>query len=165
MAVTVASLMTPEPVVVDAETDVLRCARLMRNREIGSVGVALDGRLSGVLTDRDIVTRAVARDRDPRSIPVSEIATPDVITVPGDASVEEAEERMSKHAVRRLFVVDDEGRAVGIIGADEARPRLAPRGGVGQPLIGGGVVAGDRHVRRGKPGEVAGQHRRRARVL
>ena len=72
MAVTVASLMTPEPVVVEAATDVLVCARLMENREIGTVGVVVDGRLSGVLTDRDIVTRAVARNRDPRPIPVSD---------------------------------------------------------------------------------------------
>jgi predicted transcriptional regulator len=85
MAVTVASLMTPEPVVVEAGTDVLVCARLMESREIGTVGVVMDGRLSGVLTDRDIVTRAVARNRDPRPIPVSELATSDVITVPGDA--------------------------------------------------------------------------------
>jgi CBS domain-containing protein len=134
MAVTVASLMTPEPVVVDAESDLLRCARLMRDREIGSVGVVLDGRLSGVLTDRDIVTRAVAGDRDPRSIPVSEIATPDVITVSGDATVEEAEERMTKHAVRRLFVVDDEGRAVGIISADDLTAFRYPNSVVAEQL-------------------------------
>ena len=134
MAVTVASLMTPEPVVVDAETDLLRCARLMRDREIGSVGVVLDGRLSGVLTDRDIVTRAVAGDRDPRSIPVSEIATPDVITVSGDATVEEAEERMTKHAVRRLFVVDEEGRAVGIISADDLTAFRYPNSVVAEQL-------------------------------
>jgi CBS domain-containing protein len=134
MAVTVASLMTPEPVVVDAETDLLRCARLMRDREIGSVGVVLDGRLSGVLTDRDIVTRAVAGDRDPRSIPVSDIATPDVITVSGDATVEEAEERMTKHAVRRLFVVDEEGRAVGIISADDLTAFRYPNSVVAEQL-------------------------------
>jgi CBS domain-containing protein len=134
MAVTVASLMTPEPVVVDAETDLLRCARLMRDREIGSVGVVLDGRLSGVLTDRDIVTRAVARDRDPRSIPVSDIATPEVITVSGDATVEEAEERMTKHAVRRLFVVDGEGRAVGIISADDLTAFRYPNSVVAEQL-------------------------------
>ena len=134
MAVTVASLMTPEPVVVDAATDVLVCARLMRNREIGSVGVVTDGRLSGVLTDRDIVTRALARDRDPRPIPVSELATPEVITVPGDATVEEAEERMTKHAVRRLFVVDDEGRAVGIISADDLTAYRYPNSVVAEQL-------------------------------
>jgi len=106
----------------------------MRDREIGSVGVVLDGRLSGVLTDRDIVTRAVARDRDPRSIPVSEIATPDVITVSGNATVEEAEERMTKHAVRRLFVVDEEGRAVGIISADDLTAFRYPNSVVAEQL-------------------------------
>ena len=134
MAVTVASLMTPEPVVVDAATEILVCARLMRNREIGSVGVVTDGRLSGVLTDRDIVTRALARDRDPRPIPVSELATPEVITVPGDATVEDAEERMTKHAVRRLFVVDDEGRAVGFISADDLTAYRYPNSVVAEQL-------------------------------
>lgn len=134
MAVTVASLMTPEPVVIEAATDVLVCARLMENREIGSVGVVVDGRLTGVLTDRDIVTRAVARDRDPRPIPVSELATPNVITVPSDASVEEAVERMTKHAVRRLFVVDDDGHAIGIITADDLTAYRYPRSVVAKQL-------------------------------
>jgi CBS domain-containing protein len=134
MAMTVASLMTPEPVVVDAATDVLVCARLMANREIGSVGVVMDGRLSGMLTDRDIVTRAVARNRDPRSMPVSELATPGVITVAGDATVEEAEERMTKHAVRRLFVVDDEGQAIGIISADDLTAYRYPNSVVAEQL-------------------------------
>ena len=134
MAVTVASLMTPEPVVVDAATEVLVCARLMESREIGTVGVTMDGRLSGVLTDRDIVTRAVARGRDPRSIPVSEIATPDVITVPGDATVEQAEEEMTKHAVRRLFVVDDDGHPVGIISADDLTAFRYPNSVVAEQL-------------------------------
>ena len=134
MAVTVASLMTPEPVVVEAATDVLVCAQLMESREIGTVGVVMDGRLSGVLTDRDIVTRAVARHRDPRPIPVSEIATSDVITVPGDATVEEAEQRMTKHAVRRLFVVDDEGHPVGIISVDDLTAYRYPKSVVAEQL-------------------------------
>jgi CBS domain-containing protein len=134
MAVTVASLMTPEPVVVEAATDVLVCARLMESREIGTVGVVVDGRLSGVLTDRDIVTRAVARNRDPRPIPVAEVATSDVITVPGDATVEEAEQRMRKHAVRRLFVVDDNGHPVGIISVDDLTAFRYPNSVVAEQL-------------------------------
>ena len=134
MAVTVASLMTPEPVVVEAATDILVCARLMESREIGTVGVVVDGRLSGVLTDRDIVTRAVARNRDPRPIPVAEVATSDVITVPGDATVEEAEQRMRKHAVRRLFVVDDNGHPVGIISVDDLTAFRYPNSVVAEQL-------------------------------
>ena len=134
MAVTVASLMTPEPVVVEAATDILVCARLMESREIGTVGVVVDGRLSRVLTDRDIVTRAVARNRDPRPIPVAEVATSDVITVPGDATVEEAEQRMRKHAVRRLFVVDDNGHPVGIISVDDLTAFRYPNSVVAEQL-------------------------------
>ena len=65
MTVTVKQLMTPYPVVVDAATPVAQCARLMDDRDIGALGVMEEGRLVGVLTDRDIVIRAVARDREP----------------------------------------------------------------------------------------------------
>jgi len=106
----------------------------MESREIGTVGVVMDGRLSGVLTDRDIVTRAVARNRDPRPIPVSELATSNVITVPGDATVEEAEQRMTKHAVRRLFVVDEEGHPIGIISADDLTAFRYPNSVVAEQL-------------------------------
>lgn len=134
MAVTVAQLMTPEPVVVDAGTDVLRCAQLMDDREIGAVGVMRDGRLSGVLTDRDIVTRGVARDRDPRPMTAGELATPVVITVAAEASVDEAELRMSERAVRRLFVVDGDGRPVGIITADDLTAFRYPKSAVARQL-------------------------------
>jgi CBS domain-containing protein len=119
MAVTVKQLMTPYPVVVDAATPVAQCARLMDDRDIGALGVMHDGQLVGVLTDRDIVIRGVARDSDLSTLAAGELATPQVIAVPSDAPVEEAERRMRDHAVRRLFIVADDGRPLGILTLDD----------------------------------------------
>ena len=133
----VKEVMTANPACCTPDTPLPEVAKLMVDNDCGEIPV-VENRGSkipiGVLTDRDIVTRAVARDRDPRSIPVSELATPDVITVPGDASVEEAEEHMTRHAVRRLFVVDDEGRAVGIISADDLTAFRYPNSVVAEQL-------------------------------
>ena len=119
MAVTVEHLMTPYPVVVDAATPVTQCARLMDDRDIGALGVMREGHLVGVLTDRDIVIRAVARGLDLASIEAGGIATPGVVYVRNDTPIEEAEQRMREHAVRRLFIVADDGRPLGILTLDD----------------------------------------------
>lgn len=117
MPTTVAELMTSSPIVVDAAAEVRECAKLMEHHDIGVVGVVRDERLVGVLTDRDIVIRAVANHhiRDPRAVPAADIASTEVVTVVPDATIEEAEARMREHAVRRLFIVDDAGKPVGIL--------------------------------------------------
>jgi CBS domain-containing protein len=119
MAGTVKQLMTPYPVVVDAATPVAQCARLMDDRDIGALGVMREGQLVGVLTDRDIVIRAVARELDLTTLDAGVLATPDVVAVAADAPIEEAEQRMRERAVRRLFVLADDGRPVGILTLDD----------------------------------------------
>lgn len=134
MAVTVKQLMTPYPVVVDAATPVAQCARLMDDRDIGALGVMREGRLVGVLTDRDIVIRAVARDLDLATVSAGELATPEVVAVASDAPVEDAERRMREHAVRRLFVVADDGRPLGILTLDDLIALREPSSIVAQQL-------------------------------
>lgn len=119
MTVTVRQLMTPHPVVVESGTSIADCARLMDSREIGAIGVVEGGRLWGVLTDRDIVVRAVARGLDLGSVTVERLATRDVVAVPVDSTVEDAERRMRDRAVRRLFVVAEDGSPVGILSVDD----------------------------------------------
>jgi CBS domain-containing protein len=119
MDATVKQLMTPYPVVVDAATPLMQCARLMADRDIGALGVVREGRLAGVLTDRDIVVRSLARGDDPAQQTALETASRDVVSVTPDASVDEAEQRMRGAAVRRLFVVADDGRPIGILTLDD----------------------------------------------
>ncbi len=115
----VGQLMTPHPIVVDAGTSVSDCAKVMERREIGAVGVTSDGALTGVLTDRDIVLRLVARGKDATTTPAGEIATPNVVTASAETSIVDAVRTMSQRAVRRLFVVDESGRPTGILTVDD----------------------------------------------
>ena len=115
----VGQLRTQHPVVVDASTPESDCAKVMERREIGAVGVTRDGILTGVLTDRDIVLRLVARGKDPSSTTAGDIATPNPVTLSADTSVVDAVRTMSQRAVRRLFVVDESGRPTGILTVDD----------------------------------------------
>jgi CBS domain-containing protein len=119
MAATVKQFMTPYPVVVDIATPLAQCARLMDDRDIGALGVMEEGQLVGVLTDRDIVIRAIAQDRDPSTLTAGDVASGDVVAVSIDAAMEEAERRMRERAVRRLFVLADDGRPLGILTVDD----------------------------------------------
>ena len=143
MTVTVAQLMTPYPVVVDAATPVAQCARLMDDRDIGALGVMEEGRLVGVLTDRDIVIRALARNRDPFALTAGDLASGDVVAVSIDASVEEAERRMRQRAVRRLFIVAEDGRPLGILTVDDLIALREPNSIMAQQIREWGMVRSD----------------------
>jgi CBS domain-containing protein len=114
MARSIGDIMTRNPRTVDAGDSVLEAARQMRDGDFGSVVVLRDGRVDGMVTDRDIAVRAVAEGRDPQSIQVSEISSTGVATVEPSQPIDEAIQTMRKHDVRRLPVVED-GRPVGIL--------------------------------------------------
>jgi CBS domain-containing protein len=143
MALTVKHVMTPYPIVVDTATPVAQCARLMEDRDIGALGVMSDGHIVGVLTDRDIVVRAVAAERDPRTVTAGEVATPDVVAVAADAPVEEAERRMRRRAVRRVFIVADNGRPLGILTLDDLIALREPGSIVAEQIREWGMVRSD----------------------
>ena len=143
MAVTVNQLMTPYPVVVDAATPVAQCARLMDDRDIGALGVMEEGQLVGVLTDRDIVIRAIANDRDPAALTAGDLASGDVVAVSIDAPVEEAERRMRERAVRRLFIVAEDGRPLGILTVDDLIALREPNSIMAQQIREWGMVRSD----------------------
>lgn len=87
---------------------------MMRTGDFGSMPVVDEGVLVGVLTDRDIVVRAVAEGRDARTTPVGDVASHDPVTVEPDQRLDDALELMALHQVRRLPVVED-GRLVGML--------------------------------------------------
>jgi CBS domain-containing protein len=114
MGQSIRDVMTPDPIVCPSSATVSEAARLMRERDIGDVLVERDGAVCGVLTDRDIAVRAVADGRDPDKTYIGDISSPDVISLPSDARVEDAIKLMRDRAVRRLPVIDA-GQAVGIV--------------------------------------------------
>jgi CBS domain-containing protein len=89
-------------------------ATLMKNEDVGSLPVAEQGRLIGIVTDRDIVIRAVVEQRDARVVKVEEVMSRDPITVTPEQDLEEALRLMGSSQVRRLPVVE-KGRLIGIM--------------------------------------------------
>jgi CBS domain-containing protein len=108
-------LMTKRPRTVSPGSSVVDAARLMRDEDTGIVPITDGDRLVGVVTDRDIAIRVVAEGKDPKSATVDEIAARDLATIDPDQDLDEALRLMAKHQVRRLPVVEEDGKLVGIV--------------------------------------------------
>jgi CBS domain-containing protein len=106
-------VMTPNPRTVGPDDDLQTVARIMREEDAGSVPVVRDGRVVGMVTDRDIVIRAVA-DGD-FECTVDDIASDDVVCATADMSTSAGAALMSEHQIRRLPVVDADEKLVGIV--------------------------------------------------
>jgi CBS domain-containing protein len=89
-------------------------AQMMKGDDVGSVPVVDNDQLVGILTDRDIVLRAVAERVDPQAVKVGDIASRDLVTAGPEQELDEALLLMAQHQVRRLPVVE-EGRLVGML--------------------------------------------------
>ena len=112
---TVRDVMTPIPRTLPASDSVLLAARAMREHDIGTIIVVEGDRLYGILTDRDIVVRALADGKDPMTTQVSEICSRELTTVQPTDRVGAAVRLMRQKALRRLPVVDNDGEVLGIV--------------------------------------------------
>lgn len=112
---TVKDLMTPHPVTLPDSATLCDAASQMAQRDIGDVVVVDEnGAVCGVVTDRDIVVRAVAKKLDPVTTTLGAICTRDVIAVAPSDRPEDAVELMRSHAVRRIAVIEN-GLAMGMV--------------------------------------------------
>ena len=114
MAQSIKEVMTADPHTVSSDATLQDAAREMQSDDIGAVLVTDNGDVAGILTDRDIVVRAVAEGRDPSSTKVGDVATRDVKTLTPDSSVDDAIRIVREQNVRRIPVVED-GRPAGIV--------------------------------------------------
>lgn len=122
MARTIRELMTEGPRTATPEDDVATVARWMRDEDAGALPVVEGDRLVGMLTDRDVVVRVVAEGRDPASTRVGEVASRRLVTIDPQQDADEALRLMAQHQVRRLPVVEEDGKLVGVVAqADMAR--------------------------------------------
>jgi CBS domain-containing protein len=115
MAQAIKDVMTPDPVCVGPHDSAAEAARSMRDVDSGAILVAEDGHLKGLLTDRDIVVRAIAEGRDPAQVHVHEICSSDVQALRPDDDVDRAIQLMRDRHVRRIPVVDEGDHPVGIV--------------------------------------------------
>ncbi len=121
-AKTIRDLMTASPATVEPATPVVEVARLMRDHDAGSIPIVEGDRLVGTITDRDIAIRVVAEGKDAQQTSVDEVASRDLVTIDPQQDLDEALRLMAQHQVRRLPVVEEDGRLVGILAqADVAR--------------------------------------------
>jgi CBS domain-containing protein len=122
MATTVRDIMTPGADCASVNDTLVQAARKMRDLDVGALPICgEDNKLAGMITDRDIVIRGLAEDRDPGAATVADLADGRPVTVGADDSVEEALATMSRHGLRRLPVIDGHD-LVGIVSqADVAR--------------------------------------------
>ena len=127
MGKSIQDVMTSNPCAIDANQPVSYAAKMMKDEDVGLAPIVEGDRLVGALTDRDITVRVVAEGKDPQTVKVREVASTDVITVDPQQDLDEALKLMARHQVRRLPVVEEDGRLVGVVAqadvAEEAKPK------------------------------------------
>lgn len=128
----VKDVMSPQVVYLPAETTLDEAARAMREKDIGDVVVTEGASLAGVVTDRDIVVRAIADGRDPVSTTVGDVASRDLVMIQQDASPNQAAQLMRERAVRRLLVCDNDRRLVGVVSLGDLAVRMDPSSALGK---------------------------------
>jgi CBS domain-containing protein len=114
MATKMRDIMSPVPVSMTPDEPVSAAARAMREHGIGTVLIMADGRLSGLLTERDIAIRVLAEERDPVTTRVGDICSTELAVLGPDDDVEQATRLVRERAVRRIPVVQD-GTPVGVV--------------------------------------------------
>jgi CBS domain-containing protein len=115
-------VMTSNPCTIDANESVAYAAKMMREEDVGLAPIVEGDRLIGMLTDRDIATRVAAEGRDPDQVKVRDVASTQLVTIGPRQDLDDALRMMAKHQVRRLPVVGEDGRLVGVVAqADIAR--------------------------------------------
>ena len=119
----VKDLIKRKVVVIEPDDPVKLAAKRMEDKMVGSL-VVIDGdRPVGIITDRDIALRVVAREKSPDT-PVKEVMTKDPVTIREDATFFELTKTFRDAAVRRLIVVDKDGKLVGLISIDDVMELL-----------------------------------------
>ncbi len=109
-----------EVVAVSPDTPAVEIAKIMDTKNVGSVMVITgEDRPAGIVTDRDLVVRIVAKGMRPEDVTAEEIMTKDLVTFKDDIGVYEAIEKVTREGIRRMPIVDDNGRLIGIVTQDD----------------------------------------------
>ncbi|MBI3899135.1 MAG: CBS domain-containing protein [Gammaproteobacteria bacterium] len=105
--------------IIPSNTSIQAAAELMRQMDVGTLPVSEDGRIVGMLTDRDIAIRAVASGADPRATPAREVMTRDVVSCYEDQDARDVAQMMEQKNVRRVVVVNRKNEAIGVLSVDD----------------------------------------------
>lgn len=111
--------MVRDPFMVDPDASCRQLSKLMRSKGVGSLVVAKDGFPVGIVTERDLVHRVLAEGRDPDKCVADKICSKPVVAVSIYADVDTAVDTMNEYGIRRLVVVDEKDKVVGILTTDD----------------------------------------------
>ena len=112
----VSDIMTKKPVVVKPSLSVEDGAKLMLKNNIGNLIIEENGILKGIITEKDFVERVVAKSLDPKKTKISDVMTKKInVTLTPDKAVLEAMKLMDEHDIRRIPVLDNQGKLIGVL--------------------------------------------------
>jgi CBS domain-containing protein len=120
----VADVMTPAIVTVDSSASLVAAAKKMKKFDIGFLVIVSDSAVIGTVTDRDIVIRGLAEEKDAKSCSVQEVASTDLITCTQDADVAKAAKLFSLHQIQRVLVVDYNNAPVGVLSLGDIAAKI-----------------------------------------
>jgi len=110
--------MVNNPITLEPSAFVFEAAKQMREKKIGSIIVVQKGKVLGIVTERDLVRRVLAENRDPRTVQIHDIMTTPVVTITSNEDIIDAAQLMKAKGIRRLVIIDD-GKLIGIITTDD----------------------------------------------
>jgi CBS domain-containing protein len=154
---TVRDLCRLHAVTVDRRATLAEAALLMRSHHVGALLVTNEDsgnhQVSGIVTDRDLALEGLVRGPAEPALRVGDIAQRNLVGVRGDADLAQAVQLMQQHGVRRLLVVDGEGRVGGVLSVDDVVEAMAAQLGA----VAGALRAGAVHERERTPAAAPGQ--------
>jgi CBS domain-containing protein len=133
MAMLVRHAMTEAPKTAGPGLNAADAAGLMKSQDVGVIPIAEEGKLLGLVTDRDLVIRVMAERKNPTSVPLRDIMTASAVTVTPDTDLSEARSLMAEHQVRRLPVMKGE-QLVGILSLGDVAVATASKRAIGEAL-------------------------------
>lgn len=132
MAQKVRDVMSTHPVALPPDASLVEAARKMRENDIGDVLIVEpDGRLLGILTDRDLVVRGIANEMDAASTTIGDVCSPDMVAVNADDDADSAVQVMRQRAIRRIPVTDD-GQVIGVVSLGDMAIEKDPQSALAQ---------------------------------
>lgn len=108
-------IMTPAVEQIRPDSNLMEASMLMSNHDVGCLAVADNGDVVGVITDRDIVVRAIAVGRDPKTTNAGDVMSENPVFCNTDDSIETIAARMEEYKIRRLIVLDADRTPVGVV--------------------------------------------------
>jgi CBS domain-containing protein len=109
------SIMTEEFETITPDASIENAAQLMKDNGVGALPVKNNGKVLGVVTDRDITIKAIADGMDPQHTPVKRIMSQELVYTNENSSIEDAVKSMKVHNIRRLLVLNDKQKLIGIV--------------------------------------------------